>query len=106
MIGMQGGLADGQPSLGFVIVALIGAIPILGIVAWTAVRILGPVGQALSRRLGGGSEGGAALLERRVDQLAEELELVRSQLVEAHERLDFTERLLAQGRPPDPLPKR
>jgi hypothetical protein len=45
------------------------------------------------------------MLEQRVEQLGEELEQVRAQLAETHERLDFTERMLAQGRTPDQLPR-
>ena len=55
----------------------------------------------ISRRLSGGGDGH---LESRVDALAEELEQVKAQLAETHERLDFTERLLAQGRHSDQLP--
>jgi hypothetical protein len=95
--------ASGEPSIGLIFTALMGAIPILGIMAWTAVKILGPVGQAFAQRLGGGS--GSPLLEQRVDQLSDELEQVRAQLAETHERLDFAERLLAQGRAPEQLPR-
>ncbi len=95
--------SGGEPSIGFIVVAIIGAIPILGIMAWTAVKILAPIGQAFANRLGGGHDGGHGLLEQRVDQLAEELEQLRTQLGETHERLDFTERMLAQGRTPDQL---
>lgn len=95
--------AGGEPSIGLIFTALMGAIPILGIMAWTAVKILGPVGQAFAHRIGGGSES-HPLLEQRVDQLSEELDQVRAQLAETHERLEFAERLLAQGRTPDQLP--
>jgi hypothetical protein len=98
---LQGAGVQGGPPVGVIIVAILGSIPIIGIVAWTAVKIFGPIGQAFSRRLSGG---GDSQLESRVDALAEELEQVRAQLAETHERLDFTERLLAQGRHPDQLP--
>ncbi len=94
--------AGGGPPVGVLIVAILGSIPIMGIVAWTAVKILGPVGQAFAHRIGGGSES-HPLLEQRVDQLSEELDQVRAQLAETHERLEFAERLLAQGRTPDQL---
>jgi hypothetical protein len=94
--------AAGEPSIGIIFTALMGAIPILGIMAWTAVKIFGPVGQAFAQRLSGDSA--SPLLEQRVDQLSEELDQVRAQLAETHERLDFAERLLAQGRTPDQLP--
>jgi hypothetical protein len=97
------GAGDG-PSTGQLVVMVLGALPIVGIVAWAAVKILGPIGQALGRRLGGGSD--SAHLEQRVETLAEELDQVRAQLAETHERLDFTERLLAQGRQSEQLPGR
>lgn len=85
------------------LVAMLGAIPIVGIVGWTAVKIFGPIGQALSRRIAGGGDG--ELLERRVEALAAELDELKHQLAETHERLDFTERLLAQSRTPEQLPR-
>jgi hypothetical protein len=102
MIAVQS--AGGEPSIGFVVVAILGSIPLLGIMAWTAVKILGPLGQAFAQRMGSG-EAGAPLLEQRVDQLSEELEQLKAQLAETHERLEFTERMLAQGRMPDQLPR-
>lgn len=95
------GLYDGPP-VGVLIVAILGSIPIVGIVAWSAVKILGPVVQALSRRLSGGGDGH---LESRVESLAAELDQLKAQLAETHERLDFTERLLAQARTPGQLPR-
>lgn len=94
-------LQSGGPSTSQLLVALLGSIPLLGILGWTAVKILGPIGQAVSRRIAGGSDG--EYLERRVDSLTAELEQVKLQLAETHERLDFTERLLAQDRNPDQL---
>lgn len=87
--------ADAGPSVGQLLVAILGAIPLLGIMGWIAVKILGPIGQAVGRRISAGADGD--LLERRVEALSQELEQVKGQLAEAHERLDFTERLLAQG---------
>ena len=48
-------------------------------------------------------EGGGELPEE-VAALRREVEQIRLELAETHERLDFTERLLAQGRSPDKLP--
>ena len=95
-------VAESGPSIGQLVVMLIGAIPVLGILAWAAVKILGPIGQALGRRIAGGSEGES--LERTLAVLADEVDHLRAQLAETHERLDFTERMLAQGRQPDQLP--
>jgi hypothetical protein len=58
-----------------------------------------PIGKALARRLGGGKDEaaeGQALAE--VDALREELQGLRGEVGEMQERLDFTERLLAQVR--------
>lgn len=89
------------PPTGVLILAVIASIPIVGIMGWTAVKILGPIGQALSRRIAGGTEAG--FLEQRVEALTAELDEVKHQLAETHERLDFTERLLAQERTPEQL---
>lgn len=96
-------VADSGPSVGQLVAMMLGAIPILGIMAWSAVKILGPIGQAFARRIAGGADGG--LLEQRVEALAEELDSVKAQLTETHERLDFAERMLAQGRQPEQLPR-
>ena len=93
-------IQDG-PSVGQLLVAVLGAIPILGIMGWTAVKIFGPIGQAFSRRIAG--DGDSGLLERRVDDLTAELDQLKHQLLEANERLDFTERMLAQERQPEQL---
>lgn len=93
--------AEFGPSVGQLVVVLLGAIPLLGVLGWTAVKILGPIGVALSKRIAGGGEG--EFLERRVDAMAAELEELKHQLAETHERLDFTERLLAQERTPEQL---
>jgi len=58
-----------------------------------------PVGRAFARRLSGGKGDGeesAALAE--VDALREDVHALQAQLGEVQERLDFTERLLAQAR--------
>jgi hypothetical protein len=43
-------------------------------------------------------------LAAKVDALADDLASVRQELAETHERLDFTERLLAAGRESPPAP--
>jgi hypothetical protein len=58
-----------------------------------------PVGRALARRIGGGrgdGDEGVSLAE--VDALREDVQALQAQLGEVQERLDFTERLLAQAR--------
>lgn len=74
----------------------------MGIVGWTAVKIFGPIGQALAKRIAGDGQE-SHLHERRLDALAGQVEDLRHQLAETHERLDFTERLLAQERSPGQL---
>ena len=59
------------------------------------------LGKALAQRIRDGSVSNAE-----VAALAGELEEVRRELGEVHERLDFTERLLAQQRVAPPLPAR
>lgn len=79
--------------------------PVLGMFVLTfgvgAVIVLrGPLGKALARRL----EGPAALPDTSVQQLEElqvrmaDLEVQVGRMHELEERLDFAERLLAQGR--------
>ena len=94
-------VAGGGPSVGQLVAMLLGAIPVLGIMAWAAVKILGPIGQAVGRRIARGSEGEP--LDHRFGVLADEVDQLRAQLAESNERLDFVERMLAQGRQPDQL---
>lgn len=73
------------------------AIPstVVGAVA-AAIILRGPVGQALARRLHGEASGG----ELPPETVLGELDDLRSRLLELEERMDFSERLLAQGREP------
>ena len=57
----------------------------------------GPLGQALAHRLRGRS--GDAELSNEVAELRDQVDLLRRQLEETQERMDFAERLLSQ-RPP------
>jgi Tfp pilus assembly protein PilO len=70
----------------------------------TAVVIVWPLIRALSRRLEGG--GNAPELEAELDALrtrVDQLEQAQGRVAELEERLDFTERMLAQSREPDRL---
>src|SRR5512147_409232 len=75
----------------------------LGACAAYAALVLGPIGRAVARRVLGADD------ESR-DQLLEDVRTallgVQAELSETHERLEFTERLLAQSRTPDQLPRR
>ena len=65
-------------------------IVIVSIAAWTVSRVLrGPLGEALSRRIGGRSKGDGS------DALVDALQ---SRLAELEERMDFTERVLLRER--------
>jgi len=77
------------------------AIPV-GIVALVAAAVIfrGPLGQALARRL----EGGSARPGDQ-DSTLHALEEMRGRVAELEERVDFAERLLAQSREPDRLGK-
>jgi len=82
--------------------ALVGSIFFLATAAVLIFR--GPLGKALARRI----EGPAASIPRaEVDELRSRLDEVEQQLGRVHEleeRLDFTERLLAQQREQARLP--
>ena len=69
------------------------AIPtaLIGLVS-SAIILRGPVGKALARRLEGGTAGPDS------EQALMEVDELRERVVELEERLDFAERLLAQGR--------
>ncbi|MEO8451974.1 MAG: hypothetical protein ABI647_19440 [Gemmatimonadota bacterium] len=61
------------------------------------------IGQALARRIGGrgASDADSDALRTEVAELRDTVGDLQHRLVEAEERLDFSERLLAQGRPRD-----
>jgi hypothetical protein len=73
----------------------------LGAVAGYGALVVGPIGRALARRFIGGDEARDHLLE----EVRAALQSVQAELAETHERLDFTERMLAQSRTPDQLPR-
>jgi hypothetical protein len=72
------------------------AIPvgIIGSIA-TAIALHGPIGKAIARRLEGAPAPGAELP---AEQVLGELDELRQRLAEVEERVDFSERLLAQSR--------
>ena len=76
-----------------VITMILKAIPLLlfGVGIYALYR--SPLGRALAQRVRDGS-----VTTAEVAALAEELEQVRGELSEVHERLDFAERALAQQR--------
>jgi hypothetical protein len=82
------------------IFGMLTGIVMTGIGVWGIVRVFqGPVGQAISRWIGSQSgQFGNPELASDVAALREQVEHLQQQLVDAHERIDFTERLLARGR--------
>ena len=72
------------------------AIPIWGFAGVAAVLIFrGPVGQAIARAI---DRGGAAPPAGLPDEVYAELDELRARVGELEERVDFSERLLAQGK--------
>ena len=88
-------------------------IPLLGIITgMVSVVVIGiavvkvahsSIGQAIARRIGGrgASDADSDAIRTEVAELRETVGELQHRLVEAEERLDFSERLLAQGRPRD-----
>jgi hypothetical protein len=92
------------PSVGFIVAAILSSLPVLGLFVWGAVKVLGPIGQALAHRIGGHA-GGTEDLRGELAEVHRRLDEVQSQLAETHERLDFAERLLARGERGERLPE-
>jgi hypothetical protein len=67
------------------------------LLAW---KLLGPLAQALARRMEGRAAGdpGTARELAELESRVRELEVQQGRVLELEERLDFTERLLAQQR--------
>lgn len=66
----------------------------------------GEIGKAIAHAIRMNSGGGHQDLEEirtELGELRRDLEQARQELIETQERLDFTERVLAQGRVPDQL---
>ena len=82
---------------------------VVAILAVTAVLIFRPLVKAWARRLSGSDTAQIAELEQRVADLeqigAGDLSTIQGELNELHERLDFTERMLAQGQRPQLAPE-
>jgi len=71
------------------------SIPIWGMaVAAAAIIFRGPVGKAIGRRIAGEESG--AIPPELPAEILDELDAVRNRLFELEERMDFSERLLAQ----------
>ncbi|MGH7531898.1 MAG: hypothetical protein ACREL4_01295 [Gemmatimonadales bacterium] len=76
-----------------------GAVGFLGFMVGGAAAAvaLGPIGRAVGTRILGGGAGTDPAVEAEIDALRFQVEDLRQALSETHERLDFTERLLASS---------
>ena len=69
--------------------------------------LLGPIGSAIARRIGGRPEPGDSHAEIEMhERVTADLDDLRHRLAEVEERLDFAERLLARADATDQLPGR
>ncbi len=68
-----------------------------------AVIAYSPVGKALAARIRGETPGAMTALQGTDPAVLEELDRLRAELSEVHERLDFTERLVASRTEPATL---
>ena len=85
---------------------IMGLVITCGVIAAGLELMKGPIGQALARRIQGRGGEGDLEVRQEVAELRDQVDGLRTALEEAHERLDFTERLLAHARPADRLPER
>ena len=84
------------PTAGFIVAACLASLPLLGVVVWGAVKILGPVTLAIARRIGGTSDVPDGDLRLELGQVHRRMDALEADLGETRDRLDFTERLLTQ----------
>jgi hypothetical protein len=69
----------------------------LGFAGALAVIFRGPIGQAIAAQLKGETvEGGEGRVLAQLDEMTAEMQAMRDDVGQLHERLDFTERLLTQ----------
>jgi hypothetical protein len=69
----------------------------VGAISYAIVKVFrGPVGQALARRLGGKSAEADPELVHELMALREHVDQIEQRLLDAEERIDFGERLLAR----------
>ena len=79
-----------------------GAVPAVAIMglagaAGFAALALGPVGRAMAKRIVGPDQSVTAQVDGELQDMRLQVEELRQALTETHDRLDFTERLLAGG---------
>jgi hypothetical protein len=80
---------------------------VLFVMIGLSVILRGPLGQAIADRVRGGATdiGSDPRVREELDSLRLEVDELRGQLAEAHERIDFAERLLARRDELVPLPQ-
>jgi hypothetical protein len=80
---------------------------VLFVMIGLSVILRGPLGQAIADRVRGGAVdmGADPRVREELDSLRLEVDELRGQLAEAHERIDFAERLLARRDELVPLPQ-
>jgi hypothetical protein len=77
----------------------------LGFTVAMGVLLGGPIGKALGAQLKG-DQGGGVLDERvlaQLEELSQDIQLLRDDMAQMHERMDFAERLLTSQRAPERL---
>ena len=85
------------PQLLIPLFGMVTGILTVGALVWAGVRISnGPVGQALARRLHGQHGGADPDVMNEVLELRHQVEQMQQRLADTEERVDFSERLLAQ----------
>lgn len=83
------------------IAGMITGICVIGALGFAGVRIFnGPVGQALARRIQGGHGPADGEVMNEVLELRHQVEQLQQRLADTEERVDFSERLLAQRNEP------
>jgi len=68
----------------------------LGFAGALAIVFRGPIGQAIAAQLKGDAGEGDGRVLAQLDEMTGEIQAMRDELGQLHERLDFTERLLTQ----------
>jgi len=84
---------------------LTGSITIVAFFHVVAKLAQSPIGLALGRRIQGQLGLGEPELQTEIEALREQVGQLQHQVEEAHERLDFAERLLTQANPGAHLPQ-
>ena len=89
-------LAD---QLRFTDAAAVPAVAIMGLAGAVGfgALVLGPVGRAMAKRIVGSDQSATAQIDGELQDMRLQVEDLRQALTETHDRLDFTERLLAGG---------